>query len=98
MCPGQCSDTVGIEPKACLLNSDYPEMLWANLDAKDLSYTERVCCAKNSPEPASATKSCGTSSSMLMAVLVLICFFMWSCFFFVYCLIKKKLGKNKNDD
>ena len=84
MCPGQCSDTVGIEPKACLLNSDYPEMLWANLDAKDLSYTERVCCAKNSPEPASATKSCGTSSGLSVVVLLVFCCVFFICYGVVY--------------
>jgi hypothetical protein len=85
MCEGQCSDTVGIEPKACLLNSGYPEMLWANLDNKDLSYTERVCCAENSPEPASATKSCVTSSAgMSVIVLFIFCCFLFICYGLVY--------------
>ncbi len=34
MCPDQCTDTVGIEPKACFSNTNYPEMLWANLDTR----------------------------------------------------------------
>ena len=30
MCPDECTDTIGIEPKACKANDDYPSMLWEN--------------------------------------------------------------------
>ena len=30
MCPNECTDLVGIEPKACRKSSDYPTNLWVN--------------------------------------------------------------------
>ena len=47
MCSGECTTLTEIEPTACLGSSDYPSNFWANLDDQGMSYTDRVCCAKD---------------------------------------------------
>ena len=55
MCAGECTTTTEIEPTACLGSSGYPSKFWANLDEQGKSYTQRVCCTKDSTGSALST-------------------------------------------
>jgi hypothetical protein len=72
MCPGQCEDIVGIEPKACKANDDYPTTLWANLNNRGKTYAEKVCCDTSNAAPVKATTSCGMRSSSVWIVIAVV--------------------------